>query len=368
MTERVAIVLFNLGGPDSLSAVRPFLFNLFNDPAIIGLPFLPRRLLASLISRRRDKKAQGIYALMGNRSPILPNTEAQAAALVTALTASAASAANGGGAAGAAGTAGAEYRVFIAMRYWHPLTAETAAAVKAYQPSQVILLPLYPQFSTTTTASSYAAWMRAAKAAAIPAPHRLICCYPVEAGFVLAARAILQGALAEAATKAPQARPLVILSAHGLPKKVVDAGDPYVAQVEAGAAAIAAALDLPRDQWVVSYQSRVGPLEWVGPATDAVIAQAAQEQRAIVVFPIAFVSEHSETLVELDIEYRHLAEQNGAPAYVRAPTVSTHPDFIAGLARLVQAALADDKAVQPGNSQRFCANAAKCACKAPVPS
>ena len=352
MTERVAIVLFNLGGPDSLSAVRPFLFNLFNDRAIIGLPSLPRRLLASFISRRREKKAQGIYAQMGNRSPILPNTEAQAAALVAALT---------GQAAGAAG--GAEYRAFIAMRYWHPLTAETVAAVKAYRPDRVVLLPLYPQFSTTTTASSYAAWMQAAKAAGIAAPHRLVCCYPVEAGFVAAAAAILRAALAQAATKAAQAQPLVILSAHGLPKKVVDAGDPYVAQVEAGAAAIAAAVGLPREQWIVSYQSRVGPLEWVGPQTDAVIAQAAKDRRAIIVFPIAFVSEHSETLVELDIEYRHLAESHGAPAYVRAPTVSTHPDFIAGLARLVQMAQADGQAVQPGNGQRFCANAARCACK-----
>lgn len=348
MTERIAIVLFNLGGPDSLSAVRPFLFNLFNDRAIIGLPSLPRRLLASFISRRREKKAQGIYALMGNGSPILPNTEAQAAALVAALQ---------------DGSMQAEYRAFIAMRYWHPMTEETVAALKAYQPTRIILLPLYPQFSTTTTASSYAAWMQAAKAAGITAPHRLICCYPVEAGFVAAAAAILRAALAEASAKAPQAQPLVILSAHGLPKKVVDAGDPYVAQVEAGAASIAAAMGLPREQWVVSYQSRVGPLEWVGPATDAVIAQAARDQRALVVFPIAFVSEHSETLVELDIEYRHLAERNNAPAYVRAPTVSTHPQFIAGLARLVQSALGKDAAIQPGCGQGFCANAARCACK-----
>ena len=123
-------------------------------------------------------------------------------------------------------------------------------------------------------------------------------------------------------------------------------------------------LGLGKDDWIVSYQSRVGPLEWVGPSTDATIAQAAKDGRAIVVFPIAFVSEHSETLVELDIEYRHLAEQNQAPAYVRVPTVSTHPAFIAGLAELVRGALGRDAKVQDGSGRTWCANASRCACKA----
>ena len=130
--SRTAIVLFNLGGPDSLEAVRPFLFNLFNDPAIIRLPAPLRWVVATLIARRRAPVAREIYAKMGNRSPILPNTEAQARALEQTL--------------------GGEAKVFIAMRYWHPMTAETVKAVKAYGPEQVILLPLYPQFSTTTTA------------------------------------------------------------------------------------------------------------------------------------------------------------------------------------------------------------------------
>lgn len=348
MTARVAVVLFNLGGPDSLAAVRPFLFNLFNDPAIIGLPGLPRWLLAQLISRRREKKAQGIYALMGDRSPILPNTEAQADALTAALK---------------SGAGGTEFRAFIAMRYWHPLTEETVAAVKAYDPTQVILLPLYPQFSTTTTASSYALWMRVARVQGLTAPHKLVCCYPVEPGFVAASVQQIRAGLDQARALAPQAKPLVILSAHGLPKKVVERGDPYVAQVEAGAAAITQALGLAKEDWVVSYQSRVGPLEWVGPATDAVIEQAARDGLALVVFPIAFVSEHSETLVELDIEYRHLAERNRAAAYVRVPTVSTHADFIAGLADLVREALGRDAPVQPGCGQGFCAKASRCACK-----
>ena len=341
--SRTAIVLFNLGGPDSLEAVRPFLTNLFNDPAIIRVPALLRSMLAAFIARRRAPVARGIYAKMGNRSPILPNTEAQARALERVL--------------------GADAKAFIAMRYWHPMTAETVKSVKAYAPDQVILLPLYPQFSTTTTASSYQLWCDEAARQGLTAPTRLVCCYPTEPGFIQASAGLVREGLQAAAAQVPGAKPLLILSAHGLPKKIVDDGDPYVAHVEASAAAIVAQLGLKPDEWVVSYQSRVGPLEWVKPATDAVVLQAAKDKRALVVYPIAFVSEHSETLVELDIEYRHLAEANGAAAYVRVPAVGTHPAFIGGLANLVNAALSGDAAVQPGSSQHHCGSWRRCACK-----
>lgn len=341
---RTAIVLFNLGGPDSLEAVRPFLFNLFNDPAIIRVPALLRRVIATLVSRRRAPVAQQIYARMGNRSPILPNTEAQAQALERAL--------------------GGDAKAFIAMRYWHPMTVDTVAAVKAYAPDDVILLPLYPQFSTTTTASSYQLWREEAARQGLAARQRLICCYPTEPGFIEAAADLVSQGIAAAAAEAPGAKPLVVFSAHGLPKKVVDDGDPYVAQVEAGAAAIVAQLGLREGDWIIAYQSRVGPLEWVRPATDEVIRQASRDKRALVLFPIAFVSEHSETLVELDIEYRHLADRNGAAAYVRVPAVGTHAAFISGLARLVQGALARDADVQDGSGRQYCADWRRCACKA----
>ncbi|HJT12913.1 MAG TPA: ferrochelatase [Dongiaceae bacterium] len=346
--SRTAIVLFNLGGPDSLEAVRPFLTNLFNDPAIIRVPALLRSMLAAWIAYRRAPVAREIYGRIGNRSPILRNTEAQARALEQVLGVTMRS-------------VGA--KAFIAMRYWHPMTAATVKAVKAYGPDQVILLPLYPQFSTTTTASSYQLWGKEAKRQGLSAPTRLVCCYPTEPGFVAASVELVRQGLQRAAAEAPNAKPLVVLSAHGLPKKIVDDGDPYVSQVEAGAAAIVAQLGLKPDQWVVSYQSRVGPLEWVKPATDAVILQAARDKRALVVYPIAFVSEHSETLVELDIEYRHLAEQNGAAAYVRVPAVGTHPAFIGGLANLVAGALARDGTVQSGSGQQYCASWPRCACK-----
>jgi protoporphyrin/coproporphyrin ferrochelatase len=342
--SRTAIVLFNLGGPDSLEAVQPFLINLFGDPAIIQLPGLLRSMVAAWIARRRTPTARHIYAQMGNRSPILPNTEAQARSLEQAF-------------------AGEEAKAFIAMRYWHPMSAEGVKAVKAYGPDQVVLLPLYPQFSTTTTASSYKLWCEEAVRQGLTTPQRLICCFPTEPGFIAAAADLVQQGVARAREAAPAAKPLVVFSAHGLPRKIVTGGDPYVSQVEASAAELIARLGLRAGDWVISYQSRVGPLEWVGPATDAVILQAAKDKRALVVFPIAFVSEHSETLVELDIEYRQLAERNGAATYVRVPVVGTHPAFIAGLARLVKTAMADSAPVQDGSGRQACVDWRRCACK-----
>ncbi|WP_374654135.1 ferrochelatase [Dongia sp.] len=341
--RRIAIVLFNLGGPDAPAAVKPFLFNLFNDRNIIGLPQPMRWLVAKLISTRRAPVAAHVYAQMGGRSPILPNTQAQAAALHAAL----------------ADTG--EVRCFIAMRYWHPFTEDVARAVKDWEPTEIVLLPLYPQFSTTTTASSQRAWDETARKIGLGAPRRLICCYPDEPGFVAALADITRQALAACAGEAPGAEPAIIFSAHGLPKKIVDAGDPYVAQVEASVGAVARELGLASAQYRIAYQSRVGPLEWVGPATDATILAAARARRPIVVVPVAFVSEHSETLVELDIEYGKLAKANGAPAYVRAPTVSTHPAFVAGLARLVRAALNNEGAIQPGCTRAACTGHSQCA-------
>ncbi len=337
-SRRIAIVLFNLGGPDSLSAVTPFLFNLFNDRNIINLPQPFRWALAKLISSRRAPVARHVYQQMGGRSPILPNTQAQASALQTLL------------------AGGDDMRCFIAMRYWHPFTEETALAVKDWCPDEVILLPLYPQFSTTTTASSYRAWNAIARQIGLTVPQRLICCYPDEPGFIAALADLTRKALAEAETAVPHATPALIFSAHGLPQKIVAAGDPYVTQVEATVAAVASTLELAHDAYQIAYQSRVGPLKWVEPATDDTIRAAARAGKPIVVVPVAFVSEHSETLVELDIEYGDLARKNGATTYVRAPTVATHPAFISGLAGLVRTALSqgDNVLHNSGKSPESC--------------
>jgi len=329
--SKLAVVLFNLGGPDKPDAVEPFLFNLFKDPAIIGAPGLVRYPLAKLIARRRAPVAREIYAKLGGGSPILANTEAQAAALERALAAR-----------------GIAAKSFIAMRYWHPFAAETARAVAALAPERVVLLPLYPQYSTTTTASSLAEWRKAA--AGLNAETRAVCCYPAERGFVAALAALIRPHLQRREGQAPR----LLFSAHGLPKKVIARGDPYQWQVERTAAAVAASLGAAASDWVVCYQSRVGPLEWIGPATDAEIRRAGRDGVPLVVAPIAFVSEHSETLVELDIEYRHLAEQAGVPSYVRVPTVSAHAAFIGGLAAQVEAALIRPAAIAPDGGTRLC--------------
>jgi ferrochelatase len=310
---RIAIVLMNLGGPDSLNAVEPFLLNLFRDPAIIRLPVFLRLPLARLIARGRAKVAREIYARLGGGSPLLANTEAQARALEVAL--------------------GDRYRSFVAMRYWHPTSAEAARAVAEWAPDEIVCLPLYPQFSTTTTASSLAAWRNAAVRLGLDRPTRVVCCYPVAKGFVETIAGLIRPVLDRASGFAKP--PRLLLTAHGLPKRIVAAGDPYPRQVEQTAGAVVAALARPGLDWQVCYQSRVGPLEWIGPATDAEIRRAGAAGVPLVVAPISFVSEHSETLVELDLDYRHVAESSGVPAYCRVATVSIEPGFIAALAALV---------------------------------
>lgn len=310
---RTAIVVYNLGGPDSPASVRPFLKNLFSDPAIIRLPWPLRWLVATLISRRRAPVAREIYAKIGGRSPILPETQKQADALQAAL--------------------GEGHRVFVAMRYWHPFADQVAREVAAWNPDRVILLPLYPQFSTTTTESFLRVWRGAAKSAGITAPSGEICCWPDIAGFADAVTDATRAAIA----KIPAGMKFrVLFSAHGLPKKIVEAGDPYAAQVRRTADAVLARLGMPGLDSIVCFQSRVGPLEWLQPYTEDEIRRAGADGIGLVVVPVAFVSEHSETLVELDIEYAELAHEAGVPEYVRAPTVNADWPFIAGLAALVR--------------------------------
>ena len=316
---RLAVILFNLGGPDSPAAVEPFLRNLFRDPAILSLPGALRLPLAWLIARRRAPVAAEIYAKIGGRSPILPETEAQARALEAALPEH-------------------EMRAFIAMRYWHPFAAETAQEVARWQPDRIVLLPLYPQFSTTTTQSSFDDWRRAAAAAGIAAPQSAVCCYPELPGFIAALAGLTRQTMSRAK---PGLSYRLLLSAHGLPKRVIERGDPYQWQVEKTAAALVERLGV--SDWTICYQSRVGPLEWIGPATDAEIRRAGTEGKGVVVVPVAFVSEHSETLVELDIEYGHLAREAGVPDYLRVPVAGVEQEFIAGLAGLVRDCVAGKK-------------------------
>jgi ferrochelatase len=343
---KLGIILFNLGGPDSPEAVEPFLRNLFSDPAIISLPGLIRKPLARFIARRRAPMARKIYDHIGGRSPILEETQKQARALEQAVSGP-----------------GIEARAFVAMRCWHPFSDGTALAVKNFAPDRIVALPLYPQYSTTTSASSFKDWDRAAKKAGLSQPQSSIvtsriCCYPDEPGFIAAAAANIRTAMADLK---PGLSYRLLLSAHGLPKKVIAGGDPYQWQVERTGRALAAALDIPGLDVTVCYQSRVGPLKWLEPATDGEIRKAGTEGKGVIVAPIAFVSEHSETLVELDIEYAKLAQGAGVPDYRRAATVGTASDFIAGLAGLVRRAVDASGTINSSDGRLCPAQFCRCA-------
>ena len=313
--SKTAVVLFNLGGPDSKAAIRPFLVNFFTDPNIIRLPYLFRWLIAQLIAHRRSKNEAGTsYGHLGDMSPLLANTREQAKALEQAL--------------------GPDHRVFIAMRYWHPMAPETAQAVKDYAPDRIVLLPLYPQYSTTTTRSSFQAWQKACAEIGLSTPTSLICCYPRDAGFVAANAANLREVYDQALRETGQP-PRILMSAHGLPEDIVKAGDPYQAQCELSAAAIVAAAGIDNPDWQICYQSRVGPKKWLGPSTEEALRKAGADKMPVIVLPHAFTQEHVETLVEIEIEYREVAAHLGVPGFYRVPVAGTQPDFIAGLARMV---------------------------------
>jgi ferrochelatase len=338
---KLAVVLFNLGGPDGPKAVRPFLFNLFRDRAIIPLPAVARYPIAALISSRREKLAQANYDIMGGASPLLPETQAQAKALAAAL---------------AAAQPDVEARVFIAMRYWKPFAAQTAGEVADFAPDEIVLLPLYPQYSTTTTASSVQDWLAAYKG---PGRTRTVCCYPTADGLAQSHADAIRGVW-ETAGKPDNVR--LLFSAHGLPQKVVDGGDPYQAQVEATAQAVVRHLPELTD-WAICFQSRVGPMKWLSPSTDDEIRRAGREGKGVLVSPIAFVSEHVETLVELDHEYAALAREAGCAPYLRVRTPGVREPFIAMLAKAALEAMGRAGAPKPYGSWVCPAGLTKCACR-----
>ncbi|HWA01342.1 MAG TPA: ferrochelatase [Caulobacterales bacterium] len=330
MTRKIAVILFNLGGPDSLEAVRPFLVNLFSDRAIIDLPQPLRGVIARTLANRRKHEAQLNYAHMGGRSPILPETQAQARALEEAL---------------AKRMPDAEFKCWPAMRYWRPFIEDVARKAEAWGASEAVLAPLYPQYSSTTTGSSLVAWR---KASALPAST--VCCYPAGANF---ARAHADAILEAWRAGGEPANPRVIFSAHGLPLRVIERGDPYQWQVEQSVAAVSALLPADWDKRI-AYQSRVGPLKWLEPSTLDELAAAGQDQVGVIVSPIAFVSEHIETLVELDRDYAQSAVSFDVPYYLRAKALGAAERFIDALAELVERACALPGRVQSESGGRIC--------------
>ncbi len=311
---KVAVILFNLGGPDKIESVEPFLFNLFNDPAILNLPSFIRYPLAKLIAKRRAPIAKDIYKEIGGSSPILKLTQDQAISLENSLNNSQKT---------------FNYKVFITMRCWHPRASETVKLVKDFDPSELVLLPLYPQYSAATSGSSILEWKEVAKKNNLNLETSVICCYPEDNKFIKAHIELIS----EKIKKLNNFK--LIFSAHGLPEKNIKKGDPYQWQVEQGVKKIMEGINDTSIDYILSYQSRVGPLKWIGPSTEDVIIENSKKGKHLVIVPIAFVSEHSETLVELDIEYEKLARKNGCKDYTRIEALGVNENFIQSLSDLI---------------------------------
>ena len=319
---RTAIVLCNLGGPDSLAAVEPFLYNLFSDPDIFRLPLarLTQRPFARWLSRRRRDEAARGYSAIGGASPIGVHTAAQARALAAAL-------------------GDPDLSVFVCMRYWHPLTEEVVGTLQREGYGRVIVLPLYPQYSLATTGSAHNEFRRQCARLHYSPVVTFIGSWYQQSDYVEAVARSIEEALGGFSEPDPQAV-MLLLSAHGLPRKAVERGDPYQREIEATVEAVRARLRWPNVR--LCYQSRVGPLEWLRPYTDDVIrAEGAAGVQQMLVYPIAFVSDHVETLFELGITYAELARTVGIREYRVVPALNDHPLLIKALASLVRGALED---------------------------
>ena len=317
--NRLGVVLFQLGGPDTLEAIEPFLYNLFCDPDIIDFPFarLGRKPLAKLISSTRANKVRHHYATIGGGSPIRRNTERQAQALAAELQAR-----------------GFDARCFVAMRYWHPFTAEAVAALEQTHCDEIVLLPLYPQYSSTTTGSSLNEWNRRYRQNGA-CVHRVTNFYR-HAGYLDALVQTIDRTLARFAK--PE-RAEIIFSAHSVPLAVIERGDPYQQQIEE-----TAALLMERGGWAngyrLCYQSKVGASRWLQPTLRATLRRVAEQRiEELCVVPISFVSDHVETLGEIDHEARALAVRLGIRRFEMTPGLNDSPAFIRALADLVFEAL-----------------------------
>ena len=316
--RRVGVVLFQLGGPDTLEAIEPFLYNLFCDPDIIDFPFarIGRKPLAKLISTTRARKVQHHYSTIGGGSPIRRHTEQQARALELELR-----------------SQGIDTHCFVAMRYWHPFTSEAIQKVRAGNCDELVLLPLYPQYSSTTSGSSLHEWRR-------------LFCDDIPVHYVenfYANDAYLDSVaekINEALSRFPKPhRPEIVFSAHSVPISVVEKGDPYQQQIEE-----TVQLLMNRGEWKnhhrLCYQSKVGASRWLQPSLHHTLREMSSEGvREVCVVPIAFVSDHVETLGEINHEARHLAERLGFAQFEMSAGLNDSPKFIQALGQIVRDAL-----------------------------
>jgi ferrochelatase len=317
--KKIAVVLFNLGGPTGVETIKPFLFNFFMDKNIIPFPAPLRAAFAKMISIRRGTgPALEAYNEMGGSSPLLENTLAQAISLQKEISDMA-----------------DDVRVYTCMRYWHPMADSVVPQVQAFNPDELFLVSLYPQQSSTTFWSSLEQWRSFSKQYGYTKEPAVLCCYPTDEGFINASAQLIKEQIDHCLTTTNRL-PRILFSAHSLPVKLIKKGDPYQYQCERTMDAILKKLNIPNLEARITYQSKVGPQEWLGPQTEDEIKQAGRDKVPLLIYPHAFVSEHVETIVELGIEYKHVAEEYGVPYYNVVKTVGIHPDFIKGLAKRIQ--------------------------------
>jgi protoporphyrin/coproporphyrin ferrochelatase len=333
--EKLGVLLLNLGGPETLADVRPFLFNLFSDPDIIRLPFrFLQKPLAWLISSRRYKKSSGYYEQIGGGSPLRKITDEQAQELKEEL-----------------GRRGLTSEVYVAMRYWHPFTEKALEQIERDQITQLIILPLYPQFSISTTGSSLNRINEIlGKNHEKTLRQSVICSWQDDPNYINSLTAMVQEELKKFSNPNPQ-NITIVFSAHSVPVSYVEKdGDPYLAHTQQTVKLVMQRLGNAYPH-TLSFQSKVGPVKWLEPSTDQTIRKLASEGRSqLLLVPISFVSEHIETLYELDILYKGVADEVGIKEYRRVAALNCRPDFIAALASLVETELANSSQTQ----QRIC--------------
>lgn len=310
MKNKTAVIIYNLGGPGDIWSVKSFLFNLFYDKYIIDMinPF--RWVLAKLISTFREKKSQNIYRNIGGRSPILENTYKQAERIEEKL------------------KLAGDYKVYVAMRYSKPFIKDIVEYITKSDFNEIIAIPLYPQLSISTTVSSVKEITDNLK---VKINTKILCCYPREEDFIASHVNLIKEAIKKLKTKKYR----IIFTAHGIPIKMVEKGDPYQWQTEESVKHIVKKLNIKNLDYIVSYQSKVGPMKWLEPNTENEIIKACKEEKEIILVPISFVSEHSETLYELDIQYLEIAKEHNCINYIRVPTLSEDENFINSLLKAI---------------------------------
>lgn len=342
---KFAVVLFSIGGPDSVKDddIKKYLMNFFSDKFIIRKSFLLRKFVAFLISRGRYKKTQKIYEKIGGKSPILENTQAQADALKSLL--------------------GEEFETFVSMRYWYPFAEDVMPKIAKVDYEKIILLPMYPQCSSTTTVSAFEDWKNvvkkvygAEKSEEILSRTKLICKHFESEKYLTSVTNLILNKYNEAVLSLPEAKLKLFFSAHSIPEHLVtEKGDPYQSQIISTVEKIIEKLHAAEChiEYLITYQSKVGRLKWLEPMTETELVKCAKEKIVPIIVPIAFVSENSETLFELDIDYRELLEEHGMSNMFRVPTVSCDELYIECLADLVRAAVISENAFP---TRRVCSN------------